>query len=78
MGNNRRAFIKKITATSFLSVGSAAALQAKDDDDFFWEEAPEGTSNDENYWSRVRKQFDLSADCINLNSGNISPAPKLV
>jgi len=78
VGNNRRAFIKKITATSFLSVGSAAALQAKDDDDFLWEEAPEGDSNDEHYWDRIRKQFDLAADCINLNSGNISPAPKMV
>ena len=82
MANNRRSFIKKITTSSLLTLGSIEALAEESKDDFFLPDDSENdfavSSNDEAYWSRVRKQFTLSADCINLNSGNISPAPKVV
>ncbi len=82
MANNRRSFIKKITASSLLTLGSMHVLAGESNEDIFLPDDTENnltdSSNDEAFWRRIRKQFNLSADCINLNSGNISPAPKVV
>ncbi len=78
MANNRRSFIKGITAASVFTLGAMEALATNEIDEDPWEDGLENNSNDEAYWNQVRKQFDLSKDCINLNSGNISPAPKMV
>ena len=39
---------------------------------------PERLAQDEAFWSRVRTAFDLPAGVVNLDHGNINPAPRAV
>ena len=39
---------------------------------------PEEVAQDEAYWLRVRQAFALDANHVNLNSGSVSPAPRVV
>ncbi|MCC7054506.1 MAG: aminotransferase class V-fold PLP-dependent enzyme [Gemmatimonadaceae bacterium] len=40
--------------------------------------APDLVAEDETYWLRVRAAFSLDANHVNLNSGSVSPAPRVV
>lgn len=40
--------------------------------------SPEAVAEDEAYWLRVRQAFTLDANHVNLNSGSVSPAPRVV
>ncbi|MBX7120193.1 MAG: aminotransferase class V-fold PLP-dependent enzyme [Gemmatimonadaceae bacterium] len=39
---------------------------------------PQEVAQDEAYWLRVRQAFTLDANHVNLNSGSVSPAPRVV
>jgi isopenicillin-N epimerase len=39
---------------------------------------PEQTAADEDFWFRVRHAFTIDRNSINLNSGSVSPAPRVV
>ena len=40
--------------------------------------APDAMADDEAYWMRIRQAFALDANHVNLNSGSVSPAPRVV
>lgn len=40
--------------------------------------APGQVADDEAYWMRIRQAFSLDANHVNLNSGSVSPAPRVV
>ncbi|HCT58215.1 MAG TPA: aminotransferase class V-fold PLP-dependent enzyme [Gemmatimonas aurantiaca] len=40
--------------------------------------APEVVADDEAYWMRVRQAYTIDANHVNLNSGSVSPAPRVV
>jgi len=40
--------------------------------------APGEVADDESYWLRVRQAFTIDANHVNLNSGSVSPAPRVV
>lgn len=40
------------------------------------DEPPAALAQDESYWRRVRRLFDLPPDVLNLDNGNISPASR--
>lgn len=39
---------------------------------------PQDVAQDESFWLRVRQAFTIDANQINLNSGSVSPAPRVV
>lgn len=39
---------------------------------------PEALAADESYWLQVRQAFTIDANHVNLNSGSVSPAPRVV
>lgn len=39
---------------------------------------PGALADDEAYWMRIRQAFSLDANHVNLNSGSVSPAPRVV
>lgn len=41
-------------------------------------QTPEQTAQDEGFWLRVRQAFTLDSNHVNLNSGSVSPAPRVV
>ena len=40
--------------------------------------SPTAVAEDEAYWLRVRQAYSLDANHVNLNSGSVSPAPRVV
>jgi len=40
--------------------------------------SPEQVARDEAYWAMIRRAFTVDANQINLNSGSVSPAPRVV
>lgn len=40
--------------------------------------APTAVADDEAYWMRIRQAFSIDANHVNLNSGSVSPAPRVV
>ena len=40
--------------------------------------SPEAIADDEAYWMRIRQAFTIDANHVNLNSGSVSPAPRVV
>lgn len=39
---------------------------------------PDAVATDESYWLQVRQAFTIDANHVNLNSGSVSPAPRVV
>ena len=39
---------------------------------------PEAVARDEDFWFQVRHAFTIDRNQINLNSGSVSPAPRVV
>lgn len=40
--------------------------------------SPEAVADDESYWLRVRQAYTIDTNHVNLNSGSVSPAPRVV
>jgi len=40
--------------------------------------SPEATAMDEDYWATIRQAYTIDKNQINLNSGSVSPAPRVV
>ena len=41
-------------------------------------ETPEAAATDEDFWAEIRRAFTIDTNQINLNSGSVSPAPRIV
>ncbi len=39
---------------------------------------PEEVAEDEDFWSEIRRAFDLDATMVNLNNGGVCPSPRVV
>ncbi len=75
----RRHFISK------LGMGAAVAALRPDAVERIWAASqsrthlsPEVVARDEDFWFQVRHAFTIDRNQINLNSGSVSPAPRVV
>ncbi len=79
--NNRRSFLQKLgagvlTLPAFLETATAASLE-----DFNASMAglsPEEVAQNEDFWARIKLDYTVSPNILNLNNGGVSPQPKPV
>lgn len=74
---DRRSFVAALGGTPFALDAGAAAL-VREANRTVAGRAPREVAEDEAYWLRVRQAFSLDANHVNLNSGSVSPAPRVV
>lgn len=79
---SRRKFIRSITAASgsalfMLKNGSVNAAE-KLIGSLPVSTVPRVIASDEGFWNKIRNDFNIDYDLINLNSGGVSPAPRVV
>src|SRR5579863_10534362 len=65
MDNSRREFLRSVPTCAAFATALRAATSASD-------------SNDESYWSLVRRQFPLDENLVYLNAANVCPASRPV
>lgn len=91
---NRRRFIRNATvgaatlAAAPVAFGSNSRLPVASFNDASLEivprirawqhESPEAAASDEDFWAEIRRAFTIDTNQINLNSGSVSPAPRIV
>lgn len=73
----RREFVAAIGGTPFALDAGATAL-VRDANRAVAGRSPRAVAEDESYWLRVRQAFTIDANHVNLNSGSVSPAPRVV
>lgn len=74
---DRRAFVATL-GTLPLSFDAAATALVREANRTVAHRAPVDVADDESYWLRVRQAFTIDANHVNLNSGSVSPAPRVV
>ena len=77
---DRRAFVSALGGLTFSSaLPLAAATNAvKDVNRSVAGDSPDDVALNESYWLRVRQAFAIDANHVNLNSGTVSPSPRVV
>ena len=74
---HRRDFVGALAAVPVLSFDKGlAALRDSNARVRGW--SPEAVADDEAYWLRIRQAFTIDSNHVNLNSGSVSPAPRVV
>ena len=73
----RRDFVAAIGGTPFALDAGATAL-VRDANRAVAGRSAREVAEDESYWLRVRQAFTIDANHVNLNSGSVSPAPRVV
>lgn len=74
---NRRAFLASVGLTpAFLDPSRLPAMEQLVR--FAEGRRPHEVAADEDFWSGIRRAFTIDANQINLNSGSVSPAPRVV
>jgi isopenicillin-N epimerase len=76
---DRRTFVAALGGlplTPGISLASIAAV--REANQAVGPRAPHAVADDEAYWLRVRQAFTIDANHVNLNSGSVSPAPRVV
>lgn len=73
---NRRAFVTAMGAVPFAFDDALAAVRTVNPR--VAGRAPAEVADDEAYWMRIRQAFSIDANHVNLNSGSVSPAPRVV
>ncbi|MCC6242402.1 MAG: aminotransferase class V-fold PLP-dependent enzyme [Gemmatimonadaceae bacterium] len=74
---DRRAFVATL-GTLPVSLDAAATALVREANRAIAHRAPADVADDESYWLRIRQAFTLDANHVNLNSGSVSPAPRVV
>lgn len=74
---DRRSFVTALSGTPFALEAGAATL-VREANRAVAGRSPREVAEDESYWLRVRQAFSLDANHVNLNSGSVSPAPRVV
>ncbi|MCE9601302.1 MAG: aminotransferase class V-fold PLP-dependent enzyme [Gemmatimonadetes bacterium] len=74
---DRRSFVTALGGTPFALDTGAAALVREANRAVAGRSSRE-VAEDESYWLRVRQAFTIDANHVNLNSGSVSPAPRVV
>ena len=67
----KRQFLKRLGQTAMVSPFLSMPMMAKDVN-----ETPYPESNDDEFWKRIRQDYDLKPDYINLENGYYNFAPK--
>lgn len=75
----RRQFVQTIGMSATLGTLAPAAIekviQASTELSL---KTPQETASDETYWAMIRQAYSIDKNQINLNSGSVSPAPRVV
>jgi len=74
---DRRSFVAALGGTPFALDAGATAL-VREANRTVAGRSPREVAEDESYWLRVRQAFTIDANHVNLNSGSVSPAPRVV
>lgn len=74
---DRRAFVAALSGSPLL-LDAAALRVVRDANHRVTDRTAAQIAEDESYWLRVRQAFTLDANHVNLNSGSVSPAPRVV
>jgi selenocysteine lyase/cysteine desulfurase len=74
---DRRSFVAALGGLPFL-LNAGAPARARASSDAVAGLAPEQVAQNEDYWLGIRSAFSLDANHVNLNSGSVSPAPRVV
>lgn len=74
---DRRSFVAALGGTPFALDAGATAL-VREANRAVAGRSARAVAEDESYWLRVRAAFSLDANHVNLNSGSVSPAPRVV
>src|ERR1700741_1823449 len=80
--DSRRDFIRKLAVLAgplpFLALSNPGLALALDRKVKALGKDGADAASDEDFWGWVREQYTASPDVINLNSGGVSPQPKVV
>src|SRR3989338_5314257 len=74
---DRRDFITRLGLAT-VALRSDAAERIRDAAQGIAHLSPEQAAQDEDFWFQVRHAFTIDRNQINLNSGSVSPAPRVV
>lgn len=74
---DRRTFVASLGSLPITFDAAATAL-VRQANRTVGNRAPDEVADDESYWLRVRQAFTIDANHVNLNSGSVSPAPRVV
>jgi len=74
---DRRSFVATLSGTPFALTANAIPVVREANRDIIGQLCDE-IAGDESYWRRIRQAFALDVNHINLNSGSVSPAPRVV
>jgi selenocysteine lyase/cysteine desulfurase len=74
---DRRAFVAALSGTP-LTLDAAATAIVREANRVVAGRSPQEVAQDESYWLRVRQAYTIDANHVNLNSGSVSPAPRVV
>ena len=74
---DRRAFVATLGGLP-LALDAAATHLVRDANQTVRGRSLQAVVEDEAYWLRIRQAFSLDANHVNLNSGSVSPAPRVV
>lgn len=74
---DRRTFVASLGSLP-VTLDAAATALVRQANRTVANRAPGEVADDESYWLRVRQAFTIDANHVNLNSGSVSPAPRVV
>jgi isopenicillin-N epimerase len=74
---DRRTFVAALSGSPLL-LDAGATQVLREANRYVSDRSPAQLADDESYWLRVRQAFTLDANHVNLNSGSVSPAPRVV
>jgi len=77
---NRRSFLKKLSASAAFISLSDIALSAEFEQQLkrVKQFSPDQVAADEEFWATIKNAYTVSSGIINLNNGGVSPSPRIV